>query len=88
MNVKTLLVIIALTAVGSACGAVESKPEHARATTPTEAKPAIPERSLRRTLVESPGLLDDYSPGGLQIFPGSRGRVLASNGEVILKGTP
>ena len=87
MNAKTLLMIIALAVTGTACGMGKSRPEQAEVATPARTTSAIPILDLRRVSIEAPSLLDDYSPAGFQVFPGSRGRVFAPVGEVILKGT-
>lgn len=87
MNAKTLLMIIALATTGAACGMGEPKPAQTEIAAPTGPTSAIPTLDLRHVAIEVPGLLDDHSPAGFQVFPGSRGRVFAPDGEVILKGT-
>ncbi len=79
--------IIALTVTGAACGMGKSKPQQAEVVTPAGSTSAIATVDLQRVSIEAPSLLDDYPPAGFQVFPGSKGRVFAPNGEAILTGS-
>lgn len=87
MSAKTLLMIIVFAATSFGCGLAESGAGRTEAASPNNTPPTITTFDLQRVSIESPNLRSDHSLAGLQVFPGSRGRVLAPDGSVILRGT-